>query len=72
MTNYFTPLRSIAGYALGASTALLGKEASTVAVEESITAHYNHQLRDLLALYETLKDPRHKELLEIIMKFRDE
>ena len=69
------PFWSVAGYALGAGTALLGKEAAmacTVAVEESITAHYNQQLRDLLALYETNKDPRHKELLEIITKFRDE
>lgn len=38
------PLWSIAGYALGAGSALLGKEgamACTVAVESAITEHYN-------------------------------
>lgn len=38
------PLYSLAGYMLGATTALLGKEAAmacTIAVEETITDHYN-------------------------------
>jgi ubiquinone biosynthesis monooxygenase Coq7 len=38
------PLWNIAGFALGAGTALLGKEAAmacTVAVEEVISEHYN-------------------------------
>jgi ubiquinone biosynthesis monooxygenase Coq7 len=38
------PIWNIAGFALGAGTALLGKEAAmacTVAVETSITEHYN-------------------------------
>jgi hypothetical protein len=38
------------GYALGAATALMGKEAAmacTVAVEATITEHYNSQIRDL-------------------------
>jgi len=71
----FHPFWKVAGYALGAGTALMGKEAAmacTVAVEESITDHYNDQLRQLLALYEESGDERHKELMEIIAKFRDE
>ncbi len=46
------------GYALGAATALMGKEAAmacTVAVEATITEHYNSQIRDLTqACYESL------------------
>ncbi len=65
------PIWNIAGYALGAGTALLGKEAAmacTVAVETSIGEHYNNQLRTLLE-----DDPeKHKELLEIIKEFRDD
>lgn len=48
----------------GASTALLGKEcamACTVAVEESISEHYNSQIRALME-----KDPeRYIELLQV-------
>jgi len=65
------PFWDVAGYALGAGTALLGKEAAmacTVAVEASITEHYNDQIR-LLA--NTDKEA-HKELIETITKFRDE
>ena len=65
------PLWDIAGFALGAGTALLGKEAAmacTVAVETSIGEHYNNQIRTLLE-----DDPeKHKELLEIIKEFRDD
>jgi ubiquinone biosynthesis monooxygenase Coq7 len=65
------PLWHLAGFALGAGTAALGKEAAmacTVAVEASITEHYNDQLRALIE-----DDPElHKELIEIITKFRDE
>ncbi|QQP49819.1 5-demethoxyubiquinone hydroxylase_ mitochondrial [Caligus rogercresseyi] len=65
------PFWNMAGYALGAGTALLGKEAAmacTVAVESSITEHYNDQIRELLN-----DDPEtHKELIEKITKFRDE
>jgi len=42
------PFWEVAGYALGAGTALMGKEAAmacTVAVEASITEHYNDQIR---------------------------
>jgi len=70
----FLPLWNIAGYVLGAGTALLGKEAAmacTVAVEETITDHYNAQLRELLELEEGGSE-KHKELMDIIHKFRDE
>ena len=64
-------LFEVAGYALGAGTALLGKEAAmacTVAVEASITEHYNDQIRQLANT-----DPEtHRELIETITKFRDE
>jgi len=65
------PVWHVAGYALGAGTALLGKEAAmacTVAVESSITEHYNQQIRELA------KDDagRHAELIGTISKFRDE
>lgn len=48
----------------GASTAMLGKEAAmacTVAVEESISEHYNSQMRTLME-----EDPdRYTELLKV-------
>lgn len=65
------PLWNVAGFALGAGTALLGKEgamACTVAVEESIAHHYNNQIRTLME-----EDPaKYEELLQVIKKFRDE
>jgi len=65
------PIWNVAGFALGAGSAILGKEAAmacTIAVEEVIGEHYDSQLRELLS-----DDPEsHKELLEIIHKFRDE
>ncbi|XP_050305372.1 5-demethoxyubiquinone hydroxylase, mitochondrial isoform X2 [Anthonomus grandis grandis] len=65
-----TPIWNVAGFMLGAGTALLGEKAAmacTVAVETVIVDHYNDQLRTLL------EDPEHnKELMEIITKFRDE
>jgi len=71
------PLWNVAGYALGFGTALMGKEAAmacTVAVEDAIGTHYSDQLRSLLedaARYPD--DPeKHKELLDIIKKFRDD
>lgn len=66
------PLWNIAGYLLGAGTALLGKEAAmacTVAVEETISEHYDNQLRELLT--EGVTD-ENKQLLDTIQKFRDE
>lgn len=44
------PLWSVAGYALGAATALIGPEAAmacTAAVEEEIDRHYSRQLEEL-------------------------
>ena len=65
-----TPFWNIAGFALGAGTALLGEKAAmacTVAVETVIVEHYNDQLRQLM------DDPNSdKDLLAIITKFRDE
>ena len=63
------PFWSMAGYALGAGTALLGPEAAmacTAAVEEEIDKHYSEQL-DRLA--ETNTEP---ELAEMIEQFREE
>ena len=66
------PIWNVAGFVLGAGTALLGKEAAmacTIAVEESIGEHYNSQLREILAT----DDPdKYSELLEIIREFRDD
>lgn len=65
------PLWNIAGFALGAGTAMLGKEgamACTVAVEAVIGEHYNSQIRDLME-----DDPeKHKELIKKLSKFRDD
>ncbi|KAJ8958300.1 hypothetical protein NQ318_017446 [Aromia moschata] len=65
-----TPIWNVAGFMLGAGSALLGDKAAmacTVAVETVIVDHYNDQLRTLLA------DPEcNKELLDTITKFRDE
>lgn len=64
------PFWNVVGFALGAGTALLGKEgamACTVAVEESIAHHYNNQIRTLM------EDPeKYEELLQVLKKFRDE
>jgi ubiquinone biosynthesis monooxygenase Coq7 len=65
-----TPIWNVAGFALGAATALMGEKAAmacTVAVETVIVDHYNDQLRQLM------EDPASdKELVQIITKFRDE
>jgi ubiquinone biosynthesis monooxygenase Coq7 len=63
----FHPLWSVAGYALGAATALLGERAAmacTVAIEEVIDEHYRGQ-----AEYLVEEDP---ELRETILSFRDD
>lgn len=65
-----TPFWNVAGFMLGASTALMGEKAAmacTVAVETVIVEHYNDQLRQLM----DTPNPD-KELLETITKFRDE
>jgi 3-demethoxyubiquinol 3-hydroxylase len=61
------PLWNVAGYALGAATALLGERAAmacTVAVEEVIDEHYRRQAEMLGD-----EDPA---LLETILSFRDD
>ncbi|XP_018006988.1 5-demethoxyubiquinone hydroxylase, mitochondrial [Hyalella azteca] len=73
--SLLTPIWNVAGFALGAGTALLGKEAAmacTVAVESVITDHYNSQLRALLALPEYDKHEGVQELVRVISKFRDD
>jgi ubiquinone biosynthesis monooxygenase Coq7 len=53
------PLWHVAGYALGAASALLGPRAAmacTVAVEEVIDEHYRHQAESLGADQAALKD----------------
>ncbi|QDK34396.1 MULTISPECIES: demethoxyubiquinone hydroxylase family protein [Sphingomonadaceae] len=61
------PVWSVAGFALGAATALIGPEAAmacTAAIETEIDRHYTEQLEDLGD-----EDP---ELGEVIAQFRDE
>ena len=65
--TFLYPLWSVAGYAVGAATALLGERAAmacTVAVEEVIDEHYRTQ-----ADYLVEEDP---ELRETILSFRDD
>ena len=62
------PLWHLAGFALGAGTALMGREAAmacTVAVEEVIEEHYGNQA----AVLASEEEP---ELLATIEKFREE
>lgn len=61
------PLWSVAGYALGAATALIGPEAAmacTAAIEEEIDRHYTSQLEELGD-----DDP---ELAAMVTEFRDD
>jgi ubiquinone biosynthesis monooxygenase Coq7 len=61
------PFWNVAGYALGAGTALLGPEAAmacTAAIEEEIDRHYSQQLDELQAAGD---DP---ELADMIDRFR--
>lgn len=63
------PFWSIAGYALGAATALIGPEAAmacTAAVEEEIDRHYSKQLDELEA------DGADPELAGMIEAFRED
>lgn len=63
------PLWSLAGYALGAGTALIGPEAAmacTAAVEEEIDRHYSAQLEELE------RDSDDPELAEMIADFRED
>ena len=61
------PLWHVAGFMLGAGTALLGEKAAmacTVAVEETIDEHYQEQIKKL--------GDDEKELRETCAKFREE
>ena len=61
------PFWHVAGFALGAATALVGPEAAmacTAAIEEEIDQHYSQQLDELGE-----DDP---ELAEVIRQFRDD
>jgi ubiquinone biosynthesis monooxygenase Coq7 len=63
------PFWSVAGYALGAATALIGPEAAmacTAAIEEEIDRHYTRQLSEL----ET--DGDDPELAGLVAEFRDD
>lgn len=63
------PLWSVAGYALGAATALIGPEAAmacTAAVEEEIDRHYSKQLETLEA------DGSDPELAAMVAEFRED
>lgn len=64
------PVCEAAGFVLGATTALLGKEAAmacTVAVETVIGEHYNDQIRQLLAAGYS-----EREIAEVFKRHRDE
>ncbi|KAJ3077475.1 ubiquinone biosynthesis monooxygenase Coq7 [Quaeritorhiza haematococci] len=66
------PMWEAVGFALGAGTALLGKEAAmacTEAVETVIGEHYNDQLRELLKV-EGNEDV--EKLKSVIKQFRDD
>ncbi|PAV66162.1 hypothetical protein WR25_20965 [Diploscapter pachys] len=68
--SWFTAPFSVAAYALGVGSALLGKQgamACTAAVEQVVGEHYNNQIKELLK-----DDPeRHKDLLKELSKMRD-
>jgi len=63
------PFWNVAGYALGAGTALLGPEAAmacTAAIETEIDVHYSRQLEELEA------DGDDPELADMVHRFREE
>jgi ubiquinone biosynthesis monooxygenase Coq7 len=65
------PLWKLAGFAVGAGTALMGKETAmmcTEAVETVIGGHYNDQLRELA----NIKNKDVDELRKVIKQFRDD
>ena len=74
-----TPIWKVAGFVLGASTAMMGKEAAmacTEAVETVIGEHYNDQIRRMLSASPTPllhpTTPECKSLLQTIRQFRDD
>ncbi|MBT2135219.1 demethoxyubiquinone hydroxylase family protein [Croceibacterium sp. LX-88] len=67
------PIWSVAGYALGAATALIGPEAAmacTAAVETEIDRHYSRQLEKLAQDRGTAEDD--PELADMIERFRED
>jgi ubiquinone biosynthesis monooxygenase Coq7 len=63
------PFWNVAGYALGAGTALLGPEAAmacTAAIETEIDEHYSRQLEELE------RDGDDPELADMIHRFRED
>ena len=63
------PLWNILGYSLGIGTALMGRKAAmacTVAVEEVIGQHYDHQLKELQ------KRKIDRELTKVVERFRED
>ena len=65
------PIWNVAGFMLGAGTALMGKEAAmacTVAVETVIGEHYDDQIRKLMEV----NPEKYEELMKTLSKFRDE
>ncbi|KAI8866710.1 COQ7-domain-containing protein [Ramicandelaber brevisporus] len=65
------PVWELAGFVVGAGTALIGKEAAmacTEAVETVIGNHYNEQLRELMHV----DHEKVKELRDVIKQFRDD
>uniref|UniRef100_T1JA78 5-demethoxyubiquinone hydroxylase, mitochondrial n=1 Tax=Strigamia maritima TaxID=126957 RepID=T1JA78_STRMM len=67
------PIWNIAGFLLGAGSAVLGRKASmacTVAVEDVISKHYDNQIRQLMTDADSTE--QHTELLEILKQFRDD
>ena len=71
--SLLSPLWNVGGFALGYFSAKLGSRAAmatTVAVEKTITEHYDQQLRKLMSDKDAYEE--NKELIELISKFRDE
>lgn len=67
-----SPFWNVAGFALGAATAMMGERAAmacTVAVEEVIGEHYQNQVQRLEALDE---DEGDRALAATLAKFRDD
>jgi len=68
------PVWHVAGYVLGAGSALIGGSrgamAITVAVEACITEHYNNQIRVLVD--QNLESESNKDLIKTLTRIRDE
>jgi ubiquinone biosynthesis monooxygenase Coq7 len=69
------PFWELGGFILGASTALMGKNAAmacTEAVETVIGQHYNDQIRLLLADENLKENEELQKLIKVLCEFRDE